>query len=136
MFDTALELYNKLLNIYKTQYDKLTKAKKKRIKVDLYLDEDNLPPITALEGDEEVKLDPEETIAEIIQLKKKKKNTGTGLETFTPNKLLTRLPILLAQIKAGKNSYKLKNEIRQMLYLLYQGNKITKNVYNNLIKSL
>ena len=73
MFDTALELYNKLLNIYKTQYDKLTKAKKKRIKVDLYLDEDNLPPITALEGDEEVKLDPEETIAEIIQLKKKKK---------------------------------------------------------------
>ena len=136
MFDKALELYNKLLNIYKTQYDKLTKAKKKRIKVDLYLDEDNLPPITALEGDEEVKLDPEETIAEIIQLKKKKKNTGTGLETFTPNKLLTRLPILLAQIKAGKNSYKLKNEIRQMLYLLYQGNKITKKVYNNLIKSL
>ena len=136
MFDTALELYNKLLNIYKTQYDKPTKAKKKRIKIDLYLDEDNLPPITALEGDEEVKLDPEETIAEIIQLKKKKKNTGTGLETFTPNKLLTRLPILLAQIKAGKNSYKLKNEIRQMLYLLYQGNKITKKVYNNLIKSL
>ena len=67
---------------------------------------------------------------------KKEKNTGTGLEIFTTNKLLTRLPILLAQIKAGKNSYKLKNEIRQMLYLLYQGNKTIKKSYNNLIKSL
>ena len=59
-----------------------------------------------------------------------------GLKILTPNKLLTRLPILLAQIKAGNNSYKLKNEIRQILYLLYQHNKITKKVYNNLIKSL
>ena len=58
------------------------------------------------------------------------------LKILTPNKLLTRLPILLAQIKAGNNSYKLKNEIRQILYLLYQDNKITKKVYNNLIKSL
>ena len=45
---------------------------------------------------------------------------------MTPNKLLTRLPILLAQMKAGNNSYKLKNEIRQILYFLYQHNKITK----------
>ena len=36
---------------------------------------------------------------------------GTGLIILTPNKLLTRLSILLAQIKAGNNSYKLKNEI-------------------------
>ena len=35
-----------------------------------------------------------------------------GLKVLTPNKLLTRLPILLARIKAGHNSYKLKNEIR------------------------
>ena len=50
MFDTTLELYNKLLSIYKTQYDILSKAKKKKIKVqnvpknlsiDLYLEEDN-----------------------------------------------------------------------------------------------
>ena len=45
---------------------------------------------------------------------------------MTPNKLLTRLPILLAQMKAGNNSYKLKNEIRQILYFLYQHSKITK----------
>ena len=49
--------------------------------------------------------------------------------------MLPRLPILLAQIKAGSNSYKLKNETRQILYLLYKHNKITKKVYNSLIKS-
>ena len=63
VFDTALALQNKLLNIYKIQYDKLTKAKKKRIRIqnvpenlaiDLYLDEDDLPPIVG--GDEKVKL--------------------------------------------------------------------------------
>ena len=61
---------------------------------------------------------------------------GKRLKILTSNKSLTRLPILLAQIKAGNNSYKLKNEIRQILYLLYQHNKITKKVYKYLIKSL
>ena len=61
---------------------------------------------------------------------------GKMLKILTPNKLLTRLPIMLAQIKAENNSNKLKNEIRQILHLLYQHNKITKKVYNNLIKSI
>ena len=60
---------------------------------------------------------------------------GKRLKILTPDKLLTRLPILLAQIKAENNSYKLKNEIRQTLYLLNQHNKVAKNVYNNSIKS-
>ena len=55
---------------------------------------------------------------------------------LTPNKLLTRLSTLLAQIKAGNNSYKLKDEFEQILYFLYQHNKIIKIVYNSLIKSL
>ena len=58
------------------------------------------------------------------------------VKILTPKKLLSRLSILLAQIKVGNNSYKLKNEIRQILYLLYQHNKIIKNVYNNLTKPL
>ena len=58
------------------------------------------------------------------------------IKILTPNKLLTRLPTLLAQIKAQKNSYKLKNEIRKILYLLYQHNKITKKGFSNLMKSL
>ena len=49
-----------------------------------------------------------------------------GLKILTPNKLLTRLPILLAQINSRINSKKFKNETRQILYLLYQHNKITK----------
>ena len=58
---------------------------------------------------------------------------GKGLKMLTPNKLLTRLPALLVQIKARNNSNKLKNEIRQVVY---QNNKIIKRVYNNSIKSL
>ena len=68
--------------------------------------------------------------------KRKRQKTGTGIKILTPNKLLTRLPILLAQIKTGNNLNKLKNEIRQALYLLNQHNKIIKKLCNNLIKSL
>ena len=45
---------------------------------------------------------------------------GKGLKTLTPNQLLTRLPILLAQKKAGNNSQKLNDEIREIIYSLYQ----------------
>ena len=44
--------------------------------------------------------------------------------------MLQRLPIALAQIKAGNNSESLLNEIRQIVYFLYQSKKITKKVYN------
>ena len=50
--------------------------------------------------------------------------------------MLNRLPILLAQIQAGKNSNKLKNEARQILYSLYRLKLLTKTVYNNLIKAI
>ena len=53
---------------------------------------------------------------------------GKGLKMLTRNKLLTRFPISLAQIKSGNNLYKLKTEIRQILYLLYHLNKITKRL--------
>ena len=48
--------------------------------------------------------------------------------------MLTRLPITLAQLKAGNNSEKLKKEIRQLLYSLYRSKNMIKEVYNNLIK--
>ena len=41
---------------------------------------------------------------------------GQGIKILTPNQMLSRLPITLAQLKAGNNSEKLKNEIRQLLY--------------------
>ena len=63
------------------------------------------------------------------------KAKGTGLKLLTNKQMLNRLPILLAQIQAGNNSSKLKNEIRQILYSLYRSKVLTKTVYNNLIKS-
>ena len=50
--------------------------------------------------------------------------------------MLQRLPIALAQIKTGKNSESLLNEIRQIVYSLHQSTKITKKVYNNITKSI
>ena len=58
------------------------------------------------------------------------------LKILTDKQMLNRLPILLAQIQAGKNSIKFKNEIRQILYSLYRSKVLTKTVYKNLIKSL
>ena len=50
--------------------------------------------------------------------------------------MITRLPILLAQLKAGNNSQKLKNEIRQIIYSLYRSNKLSKTIYNYLISTI
>ena len=50
--------------------------------------------------------------------------------------LLQRLPIALAQVKTGNNSETLLNEIRQIIYSLYQSKKITKKVWNNIIESI
>ena len=111
MYDTASELYNDFLRIYYHKYFELPDDKKIESKYDpkdLFLDGYNysvwsenaevstgkveywdLPLMLPLEGDqEEVK-------------------EGRGLKILAPNKLLSRLPILLAQIKAG-NAYKLK----------------------------
>ena len=56
-----------------------------------------------------------------------------GLKTLTPNQMLSRLPISLAQLNAGNNSEKLKNEIRQLLYSLYRSKKLTKQLYKSLV---
>ena len=50
--------------------------------------------------------------------------------------MLQRLPIALAQAKAGNNSESLLNEIRQVIYSLHQSKEITEKVYNNIIKSI
>ena len=57
--------------------------------------------------------------------KSKQNNTTKGTEALA-----------LAQVKAGNNSENLSNEIRQVIYSLYQSKEITKKVYNNLMKSL
>ena len=63
-------------------------------------------------------------------------STGEGLKILTPNQMLNRLPITLAQLKAENNSEKLKNEIRQLLYSLYRSKKLTKQLYKSLIDTI
>ena len=59
----------------------------------------------------------------IHEAKRLAKQEGTGLKILTPKQLLQRLPIALAQIKAGNNLQSLLNEIRQIVYSLYQSKK-------------
>ena len=66
----------------------------------------------------------------------KESQVGKGLKILTPNQMLKRLPIALAQVKAGNNSESLLNEIRQVVYSLYRSKEITKKVYNNIINSI
>ena len=71
----------------------------------------------------------------IMSEAKIKATKGKGLKILIP-KQIQRLPIALPQVKAGNNSESLLNEIRQILYSLYQSKQITKNVYKNISKSI
>ena len=73
----------------------------------------------------------------ILDAKKlSKEQEGTALKILTPNQMLKRLPVALAQIKAGNNSESLLNEIWKIVYSLYRSKAITKKAYNNIIKSI
>ena len=74
-------------------------------------------------------------VEEILNFNKQKQE-GQGIKILTPNQMLSRLPISLAQLQVGNNSNKLKNEIRQQLHSLYCSKNMTKQVYNNLIKQI
>ena len=65
-------------------------------------------------------LESEESAAE------RRNQPGEGLKILKPDQMLGRLPITLAQLKAGNNSQKRKNEIRQILHFLYKSKKTYK----------
>ena len=58
----------------------------------------------------------------------------SGLKILTSNQMHSRLPITLAQLNAGNNSEKLKNEIRKLLCSLYRSKKLTKQLYKSLVE--
>ena len=77
----------------------------------------------------------------ILEAKRKaseelKKEEGTGLKILTPKQMLQRLPIALAQEKAGNSSESLLNKIRQIGYSFYKSKETTKKLYNSIIKSV
>ena len=90
-------------------------------------------------SEEEREIEKPDKIVKIVKkiLKfNKEKQKGQGLKVLTPSQIFSRLPISLAQLKAGNNPEKLKNEIRQILYSLYRSKNLSKQVYNNLIKHI
>ena len=119
VYDTALELYNELLERYFDEYCYLSHAKRTKINgkckpKNLFIkgyDYSEWSKNEEESTDKEESIDKEESVdlRDMLPLEVKE---GKGLEILTPNKLLTRLPILLAQIKAGSNSCKLQNYIR------------------------
>ena len=76
-------------------------------------------------------LPPSETEKEAAERQK-----GQGLKILTPQQMFTRLPILLAQLKAGNNTQRRKNEIRQLLYSLYRSKNLSKKIYNSLMNTI
>ena len=88
-------------------------------------------------GEEEKEIEKSNEIKDIVEktLEFNKQNQqGQGLKILTPDQMLSRLPISLAQLKAGNNSQKLGNEIRQLLYSLYRSKKLTKQIYKSLVE--
>ena len=88
-------------------------------------------------SEEEIEIEKPDTIIkffrEILKFNKQKQERQ-GIKILTPNQMLSRLPISLAQLKAGNKSEKLKNEMRQLLCSLYRSKNVTKQVHRNLIK--
>ena len=74
--------------------------------------------------------------SEAIYKSKQNETKRKGLKVLTPKQMLQRLPIALAQAKAGNRWESLLNEIRQIVYSLYPSKQITKKVYNNIMKSI
>ena len=68
-----------------------------------------------------------------VSAAQRRKQRGQGLKILTPEQMFIRLPISLAQLKAGNNSQKFKNEIRQLLYSLYTSKKLSKTIYKQLM---
>ena len=65
-----------------------------------------------------------------------KTTKGKGLKILTPKQMIERLPIALAQVKAGNTSETLLNKIRQITYYLYQAKDINKRLYNTIMISI
>ena len=74
-------------------------------------------------------------VDKVLELDREEKK-GKGLKIITPQQMLSKVPISLAQLKAGNNFEKVNNEIRQLLYSLYTSRKLSKTIYEHLINAI
>ena len=122
-------MYKKLSEIEgavkKVQLDSIKKVLSKLQRIVDYLPKDNA-----------FKIQENEKIIDIVERILEFNNkiqSEQRLKILTPNQMLSKLQISLAELNAGNNSEKRKNEIRQLLYSFYGSKKLTKNVYKNLV---
>ena len=85
------------------------------------------------ESDEESDENENIDTTDMLDLESEESIKGKGLKILTPNQMLSRLPITLAQLEAGNNFEQLKNEIRQLLYSLCRSKRLIKQLYKALI---
>ena len=136
MFKEYFTIYQSPSDMYK----KLRKTEDKKNKDQVYLIKEMLntmkEAIKNVSENKKLEIEENEKIInffERILYFNRLDQSGKGLKILTPNQMFSRLPITLAQLKAGNNSEKLKNEIRQLLYSLYRSKKLTKQLYKSLI---
>ena len=91
---------------------------------------------TDQEADEEADEKAHESETSEESAEQRKNYQRGGLKILSPYQLLIRLPITLAQLKAGNNAEKLKNEIRQQLNYLHPSKKLRERIYNQLINTI
>ena len=72
----------------------------------------------------------------LLEVEECTEQQGQGLKLLTPEQMLSRSIISLAQLKAGNNSQKRKNEIRQLFYSLYRSKKLSKTIYKHLMNAI
>ena len=115
-------------------YDELKNAVsgKFKTKQDILLAEDEKLDIAS--GDDDRRKSVIEAISRLSD--KEEPEIGKGFKIMTPKQMTTRLPILLAQKQVGNHSYKLNNEIRQIIYSLYRSKNLSKTISNHLINNI
>ena len=96
---------------------------------------ETIPELSNFENEEETlrdipDLESEESAAQ------RRNQRGQRLKTFALSQMLSRLPTSLAQLKAGNNSQRLRNEIRQLLYSLYRSKNLSKTISKHLINAI
>ena len=136
MFKECFTIYQSPSDMYK----KLRKTEGKKNKDQVYLIKEMLntmkEAIKNVSENKKLEIEENEKIINFVErilYFNQLDQSGKGLKILTPNQMFSRLPITLAQLKAGNNSEKLKNEIRQLLYSLYRSKKLTKQLYKSLI---
>ena len=134
------ELFQKYFTNYPSpsdMYKKLRETEGKRNEDQVYAIKKVLNKMKKLienvPEDRKLKIEENQKIIDIVERILYFNQSGECLKVLTLNQMLSRLPISLAQLKSGNNSEKLKNEIRQLLYSLYQSKKLTKQLYKSLI---